>query len=399
MKNVIFKIGVGLLVISAFTLLVQSPVFAGAKDQADKMFQRLNGTPPSLAKLDEMTGLIEKGDYRAAALAAIDDESGNFYNVILRNWWTPFTNENENSRADLNDYSALVIGMVRDEVRFDSIMSADLLYLGVDPSGNPLPPYTQAEDNNEFNRHFRAVQERNLPLHKVLKSFKQSEVTDYSEDVAAGAFSTWGFAKDYYNAGTNRAAIRFALKTMLCHDMEQLHDPTRPDYRVRRDVARDPGGDSTVFRNKCAGCHAGMDGLAGAFSYWDYTDDDGVVYNPTDIPDKINRNGDVFPPGFVTSADEWVLLWHKGPNKKIGWHGEKKGYGVKSLGKMLASTDAFARCMASNAIEMVCQPDMKAANTRSVIEQLAHSFKRESGGVPYNLKHLFASSAVMCKGE
>ncbi len=32
--------------------------------------------------------------------------------------------------ADLNDYTATVIGMIRDDVPFDQLLSADLVYVG-----------------------------------------------------------------------------------------------------------------------------------------------------------------------------------------------------------------------------------------------------------------------------
>ena len=372
--------------------------WAGPRQQADQIYQRLNGIPPDAETLERLTKMVQKGDLSSAALAAIDDPAGHFYNTIVRNWWTGFTNEAENARAALNDYTALVIGMIRDELPFDEILYGDVLYLAVDPTGSPLPTYSQ-RGGNDANEHFLAVDERNLKLHQVLKQYKQSEKTSYAPDVAAGVLSTWGFAKDFYNAGTNRAAVRFTMIPFLCRDMEQLHDPTRPDFRIRRDVPRDPGGDTSVYRNKCAGCHAGMDALAGAFSHWDYDDDDGVLYDPTQLPDKINRNGDVFEKGYITKNDNWELLWHEGPNSKVGWNGEKKGFGTKSFGKMISSTDAFARCMAQRTLKLVCQVDTEDSKVRLVIEQLANSFKQKSGGTPYNMKHLFAKSALMCRGE
>ena len=47
-------------------------------------------------------------------------------------------------------------------------------------------------------------------------------------------------------------------------------DITRPPDRIRQDPSRSPGGDSRVFLNQCIGCHSGMDALAGAFAYYNY---------------------------------------------------------------------------------------------------------------------------------
>ena len=111
----------------------------------------------------------------------------------------------------------------------------------------------------------------------------------------------------FFSDGTNRAMLRFTLMNHLCTDLEPLKDITRTPDRVRRDVSRSPGGDSRIFQNGCVGCHAGMDGLAGAYAYyeWDYSTDkaDGqLVYrNPANpkfdpangVSLKHNINGDV----------------------------------------------------------------------------------------------------------
>ena len=37
-----------------------------------------------------------------------------FYNVTLKNWIAPWTNEEQTVFTDLNDYTATAIGMIRD---------------------------------------------------------------------------------------------------------------------------------------------------------------------------------------------------------------------------------------------------------------------------------------------
>ena len=53
-----------------------------------------------------------------------------FYAVTLKDMVTPWTNRDRTMFAPLNDYSATVIGMVRDDVSFDTLLSADLVYTG-----------------------------------------------------------------------------------------------------------------------------------------------------------------------------------------------------------------------------------------------------------------------------
>ena len=53
-----------------------------------------------------------------------------FYAVTLKNLVTPWTNRDQTVFAPLNDYTATVIGMVRDDVPFNQLLSADILYVG-----------------------------------------------------------------------------------------------------------------------------------------------------------------------------------------------------------------------------------------------------------------------------
>lgn len=373
---------------------------AGPREQAFTIFNRLNGVPPPAEIWTKMTALIENGDFRGAALVAIDQANGAFYNVFLKDLILPWTNENEDPRVELNDYAATVIGMVRDEVPFNEALHSDIVYVGISPDpANPLPAYSIAGPTG--NDHYTQIEARNLPLHKILVRKKQSDLSYLTEDISSGIFTTRGFALGYYEAGTNRVAVNFAFKTYLCHSMEKLTDNTRPDYRVRRDVTRTPAGDPAVYKNRCAGCHAGMDGHAGAFAYMDWTPARGLIYNALDpktvIDHKFNRNSQEFPAGYVTTDDSWLNQWaSEGPNAALGWNGAQKGNGVKQWGKMLSKVDEFPKCMAQRALVAVCDVNPEDPKVIMAINQLANSFKAKDR---YNMKHLFAQAAVMCRGQ
>ena len=60
----------------------------------------------------------------------------------------------------------------------------------------------------------------------------------------------------------------------LCNDLQTIMDTTRPPDRIRQDVTRSPGGDSTLFLNNCIGCHSGMDPMAQAFAYYNFNNTD-----------------------------------------------------------------------------------------------------------------------------
>ena len=71
-----------------------------------------------------------------------------FYNVTLKNIATPWTNRDQSVFAPLNDYVATVIGMVRDDVPFNTALSADIIYT------------VQRRDAGGFGHQQRSLRER-----------------------------------------------------------------------------------------------------------------------------------------------------------------------------------------------------------------------------------------------
>ena len=94
---------------------------AGPREQAKRIHDRLTGTPPDAAVLDSMATKVAAGN----ALGAAQDAMANpaFYNTTVRELATPWTNRDRSVYADLNDSTATVIGMVRDDVSFDQLLS------------------------------------------------------------------------------------------------------------------------------------------------------------------------------------------------------------------------------------------------------------------------------------
>ena len=126
-----------LVALAAFATLAS----AGPREQAKRIHDRIAGVPPSAAVLDQMAAEISAGRTDQAALIAMDNPS--FYNVTLKNFVTPWTNRDQTVFAPLNDYTATVIGMVRDDVPFDQVLSGDILYVG--SSGLGLPAVSACE--------------------------------------------------------------------------------------------------------------------------------------------------------------------------------------------------------------------------------------------------------------
>ncbi len=92
---------------------------AGPREQAKRIHDRLAGVPPTEAVLAQMEADIGLGQTIAAANLAM--ENPNFYNVTLKNFAAPWTNESQSVFVPLNDYIATVVGMIRDDVPFNTL--------------------------------------------------------------------------------------------------------------------------------------------------------------------------------------------------------------------------------------------------------------------------------------
>ncbi len=172
-------------------------------------------------------------------------------------------------------------------------------------------------------------------------------------------------------------------------------DAAVPDGRVRRDVDRAPTGNAKVYLTSCKGCHAGMDGLAGAFAFFDFNNN-ALTYNATQVAGKINRTTN-YPDGYRTTDDSWVNLWMSGANARLGWKPDAAGgKGANSLGRALASTRQFSACMAKRAFKLGCMREPLKADEADV-SALADAFER--GG--YNMKSLIEDAATLqrCRGQ
>jgi hypothetical protein len=357
--------------------------------QAKRMHDRLTGVPPDGQTLDVMEADIAAGNATGAALLAMQNSA--FYNVTLKNFATPWTNRDQDVFAPLNDYTATVIGMIRDDVPFNRLLSADLVYVGDDSLG--LPAYSMS--NND---HYEALEARGIDLKTGLRPALQSVVTSLPPSATAGILTTRAAAAAFFIAGTNRAMFRFTMLNHLCNDMEQLKDITRPPDRIRQDVSRSPGGDSRIFLNACIGCHSGMDPMAQAFAYYNFDADSGrLQYTPGVVQPKYLINADNFKYGYVTPDDHWDNYWRSGPNSLLGWDPglPGSGSGAKSLGEELAGTRAFAACQVKKAFRTVCLRVPGNAADRGQVDTMVDDFIASN----YNMKTVFAEAAVYCMSD
>lgn len=371
-----------------FVTCVTISAQAGEREQAKTIHDRLAGVPPTADVLDEMAMSISNGDALGAAFSALEHPA--FYSVTLKNFAAPWTNRDQSVFVPLNDYTATVIGMVRDEVPFNTVLTADLVYTG---NAAGLPAYSMANNN-----HYEALEEQHSVLKDVLTPQAQSTVSDLPASATAGIMTTRAASMAFFIDGTNRAMFRFTLLNHLCNDLEQVKDVTRAPDRIRQDISRSPGGDSRIFLNTCIGCHSGMDPLAQAFSYYDFDEDIGrLVYTDGQVQEKYGINSNNFETGFITPDDQWDNYWREGRNANLGWDQALpgSGRGAKSLGEELGNSEAFAQCQVKKVFRNVCFREPADTADRTQIEAMVTSFKNDN----YNLKRVFAESAVYCMGE
>jgi hypothetical protein len=392
---------VHLVTFGLVSLALTTAVYAGPREQARRIHDRLAGVPPSEGVLQLMEAEVDIGQAGTpidAAYRAMEDP--NFYNVTLKNFAAPWTNRDENVFVPLNDYIATVIGMIRDDVPFNGLLSDDIIYIGP----GSLPGYS-----NSNNDHYAQLEAQGIDMKAGLTRSTQTAVTGLPFAAVAGIWTTRAASEAFFVAGTNRAQFRFTMMNHLCNDMEQVHDVKPPPDRIRQDVSRSPGGDSRLFLNNCIGCHNGMDPLAGAFAYYDFVDTNGddvpdtTQYTAGTVQSKYFNNDTNFETGYRTVDDSWMNYWREGQNQWLGWDPSLPGAGTgaASMGRELANSDAFASCQVKKVFRAVCLREPENPADRLQVSQMVSTFKGPNPrtGTSYSMKYAFAEAATYCMGD
>ena len=223
-NKIYFRWALGISVVMALSLASQAAV-AGPREQAKRMHDRLAGVPPTEAVLNDMASLISGGNGFDAAMKVLSPDSSdpaplyndykssarNFYSVTLKNMVTPWTNEAQTVFAPLNDYTATVIGMVRDEVPFNELLSANIVYVGA-------PGVVSAGYSMSDNTHYEQLEDQAIDLsdNTQLIRVAQTDVTDLPANATAGIMTTRAAARAFFVDGTNRAMFRFTILNHFC---------------------------------------------------------------------------------------------------------------------------------------------------------------------------------------
>ncbi len=371
-------------------LLLSRPAFAAdPAELAARLFHRLAGTPLKLGdpRRTEMAKAIVENRWEDAAKVATSDDG--FLETTVRHWAAPLGRRAEDPYGDFTDFDAMIVGTIRDDRDFREILYDDFTYVGPDKIGTPpIGPETA-----QF--YYKALEP--MGIAKVLKR-KTPQASDRED--SSGVLTSDGWGAEHMNDGTNRRAVVFAFREFLCTPIEELADGSVPDFRVHRDVDRSPGGLTGTYVQTCRRCHAGMDALAGAYAFFrsdeTFLVDGGnfrrILKTVKDdrVVKRMNKNGDVYPQGFVTVDDSWVNLWTQGKNADLGWRGATSGRGIQSLGRMLAQTEAFSRCQAKKVFTQVCLRPPTGEDKRDLAD-LTRDF--EANG--FKMRRLFEKAALL----
>lgn len=397
--------------------------------KASEIYERLTGTKTPIYNplLLQMEQRLNAGD--GVGAASLVTEHPLFYNIVVRNFAGKMSNRDETINFPLNDFTATVIGAVRDNLNAKTLLSGNYFYHG-DPTKAAVPS-DEVTDILRTNAHYEALDIGNYNLKDVLMSSRQlviaastsngnpstnnnniANITFTSEQNswAAGLFTTRQWAQAHLVAGTNRRAAEYAFREFLCMPVENMADSTGPEDVIGRDIDRNPGGSRSKFTTSCRACHTILDGFRPAFAYMTFSN--GFLKHSSKVPNttnnnldedtsiamrihpdaplvsrKMNHNNETFPDGRILRTDDWVNNANGGSNKTaIGWGPRMSGKGTAEFGKALAESKAFPKCMAKRVFFTVCKREPEAKD-EAFIKMVADEFSTTERD--FNLKYLF----------
>ena len=227
--------------------------------------------------------------------------------------------------------------------------------------------------------------------------------------------TTRGAASAFFVNGTNRAMFRFTMINHLCNDLPTVMDTTRPPDRIRQDVTRSPGGVSTLFLTNCIGCHSGMDPMAQAFAYYNFSypaseigatawpigqivytrraDAAEVPHQQHQFPARLQYAGRQLeqPLAHRTQSASGLEREPAGqrPGRQVPGPGAREQPGVRELPGDSRVQDGVLRAPAVSSVQSPTNGD------GAQIQSMITSFQSNN----YSLRQVFAEAAAYCMGN
>ncbi|MGE3759933.1 MAG: hypothetical protein AB7H97_19355, partial [Pseudobdellovibrionaceae bacterium] len=387
--------------------------------KAHKIYRRVSGSNTAISNplLQSMATKLDVNDPVGAA--AYVTELSEFYNNTLKDFASKMSNREETINVPLNDFSATIIGGVRDDLNFQTLLWDDLIYQA-DPAQAAVPS-DLINDILTSNNHYEALTTQHFDLKKVLVKTTQ-KLYDGTKSIQnpspAGLLTSRQWMAAHATAGTNRRLVEYSLKQFLCTPIESAADANGPDNVVGKDIDRFPGGSHSKYTSSCRACHTVLDGFRPAFARFTFSNNfakhaflvpslapnsntedasSGMEQKPSGVAYKYNKNDTVFPGGTEVKNDTWVNNANLGSNStRFGWS-RTNGKGPQDFGRAIAESKRFPSCMAERVFSTICKRSPAEAD-KTLIQAAATGFSTDHG---FNLKYLFQKigSAPECLGE
>jgi len=261
-----------LSLIACLVVSIGGSTTAGATSRTDaiRLYRRIAGVPPTPAQVTQMAQLLDSGNVEEAARIPLDTDE--FINNGAKRMVVPWTDVLGSSQKSIHFSTALMLGLIRDDLPFDQVLYGDSFYVGsaaisstettsrvlgrpyITNSGHfanldnnhlsePTNPYLLNPDNYD-DTYVPDLKQRiftNLFLVKVPQDGFMTPSYEHYRETAwalqppyAGIMTAPDFAQAFYSAGTNRRPIKFLMQNFLCKTLEQLMDVNLPDTFVRR---------------------------------------------------------------------------------------------------------------------------------------------------------------------
>lgn len=388
-----------------------TPVHAQVSAESKKILERIAGTkvPGDDAILKEVDRLLTQGKRTEAVEKALTHPG--FLNVTVKQMALKMSTREETTRTPFNDFSAAIVGAVRDQMDARMLLRGNFYYMGNSASGAPS---NLVEDLLKSNKHYEALDNAAIDLGKVLvkiegqKVFSASKAAAVANPDPAGVLTSRSFLAAHTVAGTNRRAVEYTFREFMCTTIEEWSDTNASAERIGRDIDRNPGNVPTKFENSCKGCHTQMDGFRGAFAYWNFKGTspinsveetanlEALGFEPSKVVIKMNHNNTVYPSGYKTLNNQWVNnAVGTNNNARFKWRGSQsavlKGTGVGGLGALISDSRRFSECMVKRVFEATCRPkDLSFRDHSQFINEYANRFESST----YNLRKLFADVVI-----
>lgn len=391
-----------------------TPAHAQVSAESKKILERIAGTKvpgddPILLAVDK---LLTQGKRAEAAEKALTHPG--FLNVTVKQMALKMSTRDETPRTPLNDFSAMVIGVIRDRIDARQLLRGDFYYMGNASTGAPSD---LVNDLLKSNNHFEALDNAAIDLGAVLVKVDGQKLFSASKNAAvknpdpAGLLTSRSFLASHASAGTNRRAVEYTFREFMCTTIEEWSDTNASAERIGRDIDRNPGNVPTKFENSCKGCHTQMDGFRGAFAYWNFQGTspinsqeetanlDALGFEPGKVVKKMNHNNQVYPSGYQTLNNSWINnAVGTNNNARFKWRGSQtsvmKGTGVAGLGALISDSRRFSECMVKRVFEATCRPkELSFRDNSAFVSDYANRFEASS----YNMRKLFAD--IVISGE